>query len=151
MKDLLKITLLSLMLIASGQLVLAQGIAGKWQGTLEEQLKKSSTKYQFEMELEEFGESVKGTTRISTVTKPGEPYKYAQMEITGTFRDKVFTFKEIKVISQEGMESLPDWCLKFGNLDFMLVQEEGQLVGRYEAKNGKGSCAPGTINVIRVQ
>jgi outer membrane protein OmpA-like peptidoglycan-associated protein len=140
----MKIYLLLLLLLPLTSF--AQDISGKWIGTT---IQEPDREFYFEMNIEGTGEVVSGTT----VIRDEYSGNYGVIAFTGTFKDSILSFKELKLVKEDRSQidtiwksNTFYWCIKTGALHFNVSNERGYLTGNWWTQT---TCSPGTISVSK--
>jgi len=101
-------------------------LSGRWQGTLT--ANNWTGHFDFIMDLEQEGNSIDGTSKISFQTKSaGE----AQMILSGTLRGSTFSFEELSILQHTGEQFSGVWCIKSGLLEYNEVGGTHVLSGSW--------------------
>lgn len=115
-------------------------VSGTWKGVLTQDPGGTRGRFELEMVLEQEGDEVRGTSRISI---PGTEF-YGVMELRGRIRGDVLVFEEA-----ETMDDHPEpdtrWCVKRGELEIRITPRASVLSGPWTAPE----CSPGTIRLTR--
>ncbi|TND00499.1 MAG: hypothetical protein FD123_4360 [Bacteroidetes bacterium] len=114
-------------------------LAGHWRGWLQQEPIVLSHDFYFEMDLKQDGEKVWGSSYIYV------DENYAEMRLTGTFKNGVLTFKEVEFV-KEYIRVGFEWCLKYGDLVYTLRDSVAFLESRGVTLGGdapySGKCNP---------
>ncbi len=114
--------------------LLAQNIAGHWEGVVETGKKQPSFFYEADLEMQ--GQAISGRACSSLKEKDME----ACFEVSGVWENDRAILQEIKQISPES----PEWCLKYMTL-FLTSEEDGLVLsGGWTADH----CKPGSIRLV---
>jgi Tol biopolymer transport system component len=107
-------------------------LAGEWTGLL---YQGSNRVFAFSMTLTQDGDQFQGTSRISYIENDSS---FAVMEITGELDNGTFNFEE-----GERLEGGTTWCIKQGNLTYLMDVNIAHLVGDWNAPG----CTPGRLEL----
>tara|TARA_B110000211_G_C14076755_1_gene552451 strand:+ start:1937 stop:2743 length:807 start_codon:yes stop_codon:yes gene_type:complete len=105
--------------------------AGLWKGTIMQ----NTTSFNFSLKLIKLD-----ATHYTIISKITVGKEYAVMKSKGLFEHNILKFKEHTIIEESSISN--EWCMK----TCKLIKNGGRLTGDW-----KGKCAPGTIDLKRIE
>lgn len=143
--DTFKLLLITAILISS-QPMMAQKIAGEWNGVIQQDAGGLSDQYYFSMHLIRKGEQITGFTKVE-LYKNKKRILYARKRIVGTFKNQILKFKEVEVVEEE-IYTVSSICLINAKLKFGWDKGSMCFMGTWGGYTTDGTtCSPGTIKV----
>lgn len=117
----------------------ANPLAGHWRGWLQQEPIVMTHDFYYEMDLQQDGEKVWGSSYIYV------DENFAEMRLVGTFKNGVLQFKEVEFV-REYIKVGFEWCLKYGDLVYSLRDSVAFLETRGVDMQGdapySGKCNP---------
>ena len=138
-----QIALLFYLLIFSS-VTYSQNISGKWVGKLLQSPGGLATEYYFEMTLKQKDNIISGT---SFIAMGDDKSITGLMSFRGTFDGTFFYYEDIKVLNQEGLNDISDWCIKKCKFKLSKSGDDYELSGHWTGTSRFGYCSPGTVSV----
>lgn len=139
--------LLTLWLSMSYNVLFGQNMSGEWNGVLRQEVGGAASAYYFQLNLQQEGEIITGTSKVYFVEKP---QYYAVMELRGTFKDDILRLNELKIKEEQVFGGL-EWCVKKMSLKFTFQKDGFCINGTWSGTVQDGSpCVPGTIKMCKM-
>jgi len=124
----------------------SQDISGEWTGTLYQEAGGVRYEYSFEMNLQQVGNKITGTSEIRFLDNKNV---YGKMKLSGKLIKKSFIFEESEILKENFDGQTMSWCIKRGTLYYSQGSEMAVLQGDWTGTIGRGTCSPGTITLQR--
>ena len=124
-----------------------QDISGEWNGVITQDAGGMSDKYYFSVYIEQDGENITGFSKVE-LYKGDKRVLYARKKITGTFSNRLLSFKETEIIDEEIIGDNTNICLTYAKLNLIWDKSTLCLKGTWGGYTKVGTiCAPGEIKV----
>jgi|GEM_PF-3040608 len=119
-------------------------LAGHWRGWLQQEPVVMTHDFYYEMDLQQDGEKVWGSSYIYV------DENYAEMRLVGTFKNGVLKFKEVEFV-KEYIRVGFEWCLKYGDLYYRVQDSTAFLESKGVTVDGdapiSGKCSPARVQL----
>ena len=141
-----KYIIVLLLSMSSSIYMFAQDISGEWNGVITQAEGGLSDEYYFSIFIIQDGEKITGYTKVELV-RSNKRVLYARKKITGTFKNRTLTFKEIEIVEIKN-QSATNICLISGKLKLVWDDLALCLDGTWGGKTTDGTiCSPGKVKV----
>ncbi len=124
----------------------SQDISGEWTGTLYQESGGVRYEYYLELNLQQVGNKINGTSEIHFLDNKKV---YGKMKLSGKIEKKTFVFEESAILKENFDGQTMSWCIKKGTLYYSQGNETAVLQGHWTGTIDRGTCSPGTITLKR--
>lgn len=127
----------------------AQSLNGHWKGKLYQETGGVTETYYFELFIRHTPDSIVGKSVIANVSTPEVR---GELLFRGSWDAPVFRFLEYKILPSVVTIKPPNFCIKKAKLTYSQNDGKTSLSGNWEGVSPVyGPCAPGTIEVTRIE